>query len=130
MVATIGAALRSGALALAGAFWLAATMSAGAQEPFREDNSFLRARIDGREIRLESLIIRPEGIDGRLPLALITHGKSATGSRMGDLPPSNIGPSRGISPAVAGWPLSSSAAASANRTAPFPVKGRAADCPI
>lgn len=85
MVATIGAALRSGALALAGAFCLAATMSAGAQEPFREDNGFLRARIDGREIRLESLIIRPEGIDGRLPLALITHGKSATGSRMGDL---------------------------------------------
>ncbi len=82
-MAKVTSACRAGALGVA--IWLAAMMRASAQEPLGEESGFLRMRIDGRETRLESLIIRPEGIDGRLPLALITHGKSATGSRMGDL---------------------------------------------
>lgn len=57
---------------------------AGAQA-LREEQGFLRARIDGRDVRLESLIVRPENATGRLPLALITHGKAASSLSMSDL---------------------------------------------
>jgi dienelactone hydrolase len=42
-------------------------------------------RLDGRDVRLETLIVRPEKAEGRLPLALITHGKSSSSVSMGDL---------------------------------------------
>lgn len=63
---------------------LAAT-AASAQEPLREENTFLRIKLDGRDVRLEALIVRPERAEGRLPLALITHGKSSSSVSMGDL---------------------------------------------
>lgn len=56
-----------------------------AQEPLREENGFLRTKIGGRDVRLETLIVRPEAAAGRLPLALITHGKAASTISMGDL---------------------------------------------
>jgi dienelactone hydrolase len=58
---------------------------ARAQEPFSEESSFLRVKIAGRDVRLEALIVRPTAATGKLPLALITHGKAASGISMGDL---------------------------------------------
>ncbi len=73
-------------LALVGALFLALYASAGlAQEPFRQEDAFLRIRIGERDVRLEALIVRPEAAQGRLPLALITHGKSSSSISMGDL---------------------------------------------
>lgn len=63
---------------------LAAT-AAWAQEPLREEPGFLRIQIDGRTVRLETLIVRPDGASGRLPLALITHGKAPSNAKMSDL---------------------------------------------
>jgi dienelactone hydrolase len=59
--------------------------TARAQEPLRQEDTFLRIRIDQRDVRLEALIVRPEAAQGRLPLALITHGKSSSSVSMGDL---------------------------------------------
>lgn len=57
---------------------------AGAQE-LKEESGFLRVKIGGRESRLEMLIVKPDGPGGKLPLALITHGKSPSGLRMSDM---------------------------------------------
>lgn len=51
----------------------------------RQENGFLRIQAKGREVRLESLIVRPEGVTGRLPLAIITHGRNSSSLSMGDL---------------------------------------------
>ncbi len=51
----------------------------------RQENGFLRIQAKGREVRLESLIVRPEGVTGPLPLAIITHGRSSSSLSMGDL---------------------------------------------
>lgn len=81
-----GACLRSGALRTAlVALACLASSPTPAQESLREESGFLRSRIAGREVRFESLIVRPEHQSGRLPLALVTHGKSASGIDMGDL---------------------------------------------
>ncbi|HEV7259756.1 MAG TPA: alpha/beta hydrolase [Bosea sp. (in: a-proteobacteria)] len=56
-----------------------------AQEPLRQEDTFLRIKVDRRDVRLEALIVRPETEQGRLPLALITHGKSSSSISMGDL---------------------------------------------
>lgn len=84
--AFMSAALRLLLLPLIGA--IAAALSApaaSAQEPFRQEDTFLRIRIGDRDVRLEALIVRPEAAQGRLPLALITHGKSSSSISMGDL---------------------------------------------
>lgn len=54
-----------------------------------EDNGFLRVKIGGRDVRLEMLVVKPEGGAAKLPLALITHGKSPSGVRMSDLKATN-----------------------------------------
>lgn len=59
--------------------------AAGAQEVLREEPGFLRVQIEGRAARLETLIIRPDRGSGKLPLALITHGKAPGNMRMSDL---------------------------------------------
>lgn len=64
------------------------TLGAGfaqAQEPLRQEDTFLRIKLGQRDVRLEALVIRPEAAQGRLPLALITHGKSSSSVSMGDL---------------------------------------------
>jgi len=72
------------ALAVFAGLGLAAT-AAPAQEPLREETGFLRVQIDGRTARLETLIVRPDDARGRLPLALITHGKAPSHAKMSDL---------------------------------------------
>jgi len=64
---------------------LALPYGAQAQEPLRQEDTFLRIKLDQRDVRLEALVVRPETAIGRLPLALITHGKSSSSISMGDL---------------------------------------------
>jgi dienelactone hydrolase len=49
-----------------------------------EDGTPLRVKINGRTVRLESLVVKPTDITGRLPIALIAHGKPGTHGRMSD----------------------------------------------
>jgi dienelactone hydrolase len=49
-----------------------------------EDNSFLRVTIEGRSVRLESLIVKRKDAAGKLPIALIAHGKPGSMGRMLD----------------------------------------------
>jgi dienelactone hydrolase len=46
------------------------------------EETFFNARIGGRIFRLEGLITRPRGATGRLPLAIILHGKDFVSSDM------------------------------------------------
>jgi dienelactone hydrolase len=64
---------------------LVACHGAQAQEPLRQEDTFLRIKLGQRDVRLEALVVRPELAQGRLPLALITHGKSSSSISMGDL---------------------------------------------
>ncbi len=73
------------ALAVAVAPPPAVAQDAPIGEPLRQENGFLRIQAKGREVRLESLIVRPEGATGRLPLAIITHGRNSSSLSMGDL---------------------------------------------
>jgi len=41
-----------------------------------EETTFLDVQIDGRPYRLEALIVKPAGASGRLPIALLTHGRN------------------------------------------------------
>jgi dienelactone hydrolase len=49
-----------------------------------EHHSFLRVSIGQRTVRLESLIVKRKDAAGKLPVALIAHGKPATQGRMLD----------------------------------------------
>jgi dienelactone hydrolase len=49
-----------------------------------EDPAFLRVTISERTVRLESLIVKRKNAEGKLPVALIAHGKPATDGRMLD----------------------------------------------
>ncbi len=49
-----------------------------------EDSSFLRVTIGERTARLEALVVKRKGAEGKLPVALIAHGKPATDGRMLD----------------------------------------------
>ena len=73
------------AQAVAFALCLAPPCFAQAQQPLRQEETFLRVKLDQRDVRLEALVVRPEAAQGRLPLALITHGKSSSSISMGDL---------------------------------------------
>src|SRR5438445_12888904 len=55
--------------------------SAMADGDFVEDPGFLRVTIGGRPVRLEALIVKRASATGRLPIALITHGKPTTQGR-------------------------------------------------
>jgi dienelactone hydrolase len=49
-----------------------------------EDSSFLRVTIAERTVRLEALVVKRKDAQGRLPIALIAHGKPASTGRMLD----------------------------------------------
>jgi dienelactone hydrolase len=44
--------------------------------PLAVENTFLSVRIDGQPIRLRALVVKEAARNGRLPVALITHGQS------------------------------------------------------
>ncbi len=47
-----------------------------------EEDTFLDVSIAGKGVRLEALVVRPRDATGRLPVALITHGRPASQKRM------------------------------------------------
>src|ERR1700752_1675842 len=49
-----------------------------------EDTSFLRATIGSRTVRLEALVVKKRDAQGKLPIALIPHGKPGSEGRMLD----------------------------------------------
>jgi dienelactone hydrolase len=71
------------------ALLLVGTAAAG-EGDFVEDPSFLRVKIDGRTYRLEALTVKRADAAGRLPVALITHGKAPLESKMLDDHASNF----------------------------------------
>ncbi len=74
---TLTAALISSCL-LAGAFVAPAQANQPPADEFVTERTYFRGRIANRPVRLEGLIIRRADLKGRLPVALITHGKSAS----------------------------------------------------
>jgi dienelactone hydrolase len=55
-----------------------------AQSDLVEDAGFLRVTIGGKLVRLEALTVKRAGATGRLPIALIAHGKPTTQGQMSD----------------------------------------------
>jgi dienelactone hydrolase len=64
--------------ALATILTIVVTDPALAQSDFVEDSSFLQTTIGGKPVRLEALAVKSSTATGRLPIALIAHGKWAT----------------------------------------------------
>jgi hypothetical protein len=54
-----------------------AAAPAKAEDDLVEEHTFLKVPSDKGGYRLEALVVRPAKADGRLPIALITHGKNA-----------------------------------------------------
>jgi dienelactone hydrolase len=54
-----------------------ASATAGLDNELLEERTFLTVQNDKGRFRLEALIVKPAKADGRLPIALITHGKNA-----------------------------------------------------
>jgi dienelactone hydrolase len=69
---------------------------------FLEENGFFRVTIGGRSFRLEGLTVKRADANGRLPIALIAHGKPSNLQSMQDDHPKNyIGVARDL--ASRGW---------------------------
>ena len=54
-----------------------ASATAGLDKELLEERTFLTVQNDKGRFRLEALVVKPAKADGRLPIALITHGKNA-----------------------------------------------------
>ena len=54
-----------------------ASATAGMDNELLEERTFLTVQNDKGRFRLEALVVKPAKADGRLPIALITHGKNA-----------------------------------------------------
>jgi dienelactone hydrolase len=63
---------------------LLVAQAAHAQSDLVEEAGFLRVTIGGKLVRLESLTVKRAAATGRLPIALIAHGKPTTQGRMSD----------------------------------------------
>jgi pimeloyl-ACP methyl ester carboxylesterase len=68
---------RSAVVAIAVIIMAAMSLPAAAQS-LLEENTFLTVPIAGHWYRLEAMIVKPAGATGRLPIALLTHGKNFT----------------------------------------------------
>jgi dienelactone hydrolase len=95
------AACRLGRAALLVAAFVVAAVPTRAAE-FIEDNTFLRVTIGGRIVRLEALTVKRADATGRLPIALIAHGKPANlQSMLDDRASAYVGQARDL--ANRGW---------------------------
>jgi hypothetical protein len=68
------------------AILLALTIVAAAEtyNEVAEETTPLRLKIEGKTVRVEALVVKPVPSTGRLPIALIAHGKPETQGRMRD----------------------------------------------
>ncbi len=69
---------------LAALFVCVFVRAAAAQNDLLEDASPLRVVIGGKTVRLEALVVKRSAAAGRLPIAVIAHGKPTTQGRMSD----------------------------------------------
>ena len=66
------------------------------------EKTYFRNRIDGRIVRLEGLVVKRADLTGRLPVALITHGKSSNlGGMLDSRATHYVGPAQDL--ARRGW---------------------------
>jgi dienelactone hydrolase len=56
--------------------------AAAADAEFVEESALVPVRVGSETIRLEMLFVRPRGLEGRLPVALINHGKPSSRAEM------------------------------------------------
>jgi dienelactone hydrolase len=83
-------------------FCVGPALSQTAPDEFVVERTFLRTTIDNRSVRLEALIIKRSDVTEKLPVALITHGKSSHLSDMlGSKAADYAGPARDL--ARRGW---------------------------
>jgi dienelactone hydrolase len=83
-------------------FWSVPSFSQAASDEFVVERTFLRTTIENRSVRLEALIMKRSDVTERLPVALITHGKSSHLSDMlGSKAADYAGPARDL--ARRGW---------------------------
>jgi dienelactone hydrolase len=75
-IAAPGGAITTGLSSLSLILFLALASPALSAD-FLEENGFFRVVIAGRTFRLEALTVKQAGTTGRLPIALIAHGKPA-----------------------------------------------------
>jgi dienelactone hydrolase len=89
-------------LCLAVVAGLVTLLPAAAQPEFEVQETFLNARIGGRIFRLEAAVTKLKGAEGKLPVALMLHGKDFLGSVMADVRPAiNAAQARDL--AERGW---------------------------
>ncbi len=87
---TFAGAILSGCLLAVAAAGPATAQSAS--DEFVSEKTFFRATINGKAVRLEGFVVKRADLTGRLPIALITHGKSANLADMLALRASDYGP--------------------------------------
>jgi hypothetical protein len=78
--------------------------AAFAQDDLRDEAGFLRVTVGGRVVRLETLTVKRTDATGRLPIALITHGKPTTDGRALISGPAITRGRRATLRAAVGWP--------------------------
>jgi dienelactone hydrolase len=71
---------------------IAPVRAQGAADEFVTERTFFRTSVNGKAVRLEGLIIKRADLTGKLPVALITHGKSPNLADMLALRASDYGP--------------------------------------
>jgi dienelactone hydrolase len=80
----------------------ASSTSSGRDSELTEERTFLTVRNGKKSYRLEALVVRPANADGRLPIALITHGKNGKAEENQNLRPDAMLPqARDL--ALRGW---------------------------
>ena len=87
---TIAGAVFSGCLLALAA--IAPAKAQSAADEFVSEKTFFRTSVNGKSVRLEGLIVKRADLTGPLPVALITHGKSANLADMLALKASDYGP--------------------------------------
>jgi dienelactone hydrolase len=87
---TIAGAILSGCLIALAAIGPATAQSRS--DEFVSEKTFFRTSINGKAVRLEGFIVKRADLTGPLPIALITHGKSANLADMLALRASDYGP--------------------------------------
>lgn len=63
-----------------------------AADEFVTEKAFFRTTVNGKSVRLEGLVVKRSDLGGRLPVAMITHGKSANPADMLSLRASDYAP--------------------------------------
>lgn len=97
VLAALGACWEDGVKAAANPFAAVAAGSSplpgdAADEGLAQEQTFFDAEIDGKVYRLEAAVVRPARREGKLPIALITHGTTTDPAEMAAMRATNLLP--------------------------------------